>query len=632
MYPKIAIVGYPPFSQIAREAIREIRFPSWMEYEVTDLPLEFLFQSDMASIENIQSLFEPGTIVISGDRSAKFLEKTISNPVIPVRMTGFDLLEAILQTGTDEVVIVNYRDPIEEVPKISGLLNVRIRQVQFHGRDEAYEVLRRLKEEGVSKVVGGSWVCETAPKIGLTGVFYYSKRSMVRSLQNALNILQAYRSEVEKLALFRTIVDINHSGIIYTEPQAKVKIINKAAEQLLGVKSGKAIGKRMGEIIPSLGDRNVQAIWSDQPQYNLVFEHNQKKLAADIIPIIVDGEHLGHITALVDVANLQEFERRIRKKIMQKPMVASYTFDDIIGSSEAIRETIKQAKKYSRTSSSILIQGESGTGKELFAQSIHQASSRNIHPFVAVNCGALPESLIDSELFGYEEGSFTGARKGGKIGLFELAHQGTIFLDEISELPLHLQSKLLRVLQEKEIVRIGGDQIIPVDVRIIAASNKDLLECVKKGTFREDLYYRISVLQLWIPPLRQRPEDIPLLFRHFLRDHMQLASALTDDMLHILKEHHWPGNVRELENVAERFRVLCQDEKLQRGTIRKLLEQALAPSLKLKDNGGRQGQPVPMDETDRIRQALLAAKGNKTEAARLLGISRSTLWRKLKGL
>ena len=293
---------------------------------------------------------------------------------------------------------------------------------------------------------------------------------------------------------------------------------------------------------------------------------------------------MGYMIVFDDIATLQQTEQKIRKKISRKPLTANYTFDDIIGSSESIQQTILQAKKYSQSNASVLIQGESGTGKELFAQSIHQSSNRSFNSFVALNCAAIPESLLDSELFGYEEGSFTGAQKGGKPGRFELAHGGTIFLDEISELPLHLQTRLLRVLQEKEIMRIGGDQVVPVDVRIIAASNKDLLECVKDGTFREDLYYRLNVLQLFIPPLRQRKKDIIELFRYFIRKEERLNQALSDQDLLIFEQNDWKGNIRELENFAERFIVLCQDEIRSHDRITKLLQSSLTPNTLSQNN------------------------------------------------
>lgn len=625
MNPKIVIVGYAPFSSLAKQAL--INLPPWVEYEVTELPLQFLTSPD--SFRDLQSFFEPGTIVISGDRSASYIRKMITNFVVQVKVTGFDLLELIDQIDAEEIIVMNFRENIEDISRFSDLIKVKIRQIAFQDFQEAAALLEKLQGEGVKHVVGGSWVCESAPRYGMQGVFYYTPRSMTSAFQFAYNILKTYRTEMEKFAQFKTIVDLNRSGIISTDAHAKIKIMSKMTEQLLGIKSKQAIGKNLLEILPDLQEKNANLL-GKEPQYNLLFEHNQKKLAIDVVPVNLHGENMGHILALDDVANLQEMERKIRKKINQKPMIANYGFSDIIGTSAALQETILQAKKFSRASSSILIHGESGTGKELFAQSIHRASARNQQPFVAVNCAALPENLIDSELFGYEEGSFTGARKGGKIGLFELAHQGTIFLDEISELPLHLQSRLLRVLQEKEIVRIGGDQVIPIDVRIIAASNKDLLKCIKEGEFREDLYFRISVLQLSIPPLRRRVEDIPKLFEHFIKSNERLAAKVADMDFDMLLSYHWPGNVRELENVAERFQVLIEGEKLTREVIHKTMYMALFPTHSLSSQPEDQEEET-VTEAELIQQALARCDGNREKAADLLGISRTTLWRKMKG-
>lgn len=628
MNPKIVIVGFPAFSALAKQAL--IDLPPWVEYDVMDLPLKFLTSPE--SCHELQALFDPGTIVICGDRSAPLLRKLISNFVVQVKVTGFDLLEVIQEIDSKEIPIMNFRENFEEIPRISHVLRVSIRQIPFQNFDEAYLILEDLKKKGVKEVVGGSWVCEAAPQFGMRGISYYSRRSMISAFQFAFNLLKSYRKEIEKISELKTIVDMNRSGIISVDSQSQVKIMSKMTEQLLGIKNKQAIGKPLREIIPGLIENN-ELLLGSTPQYNLIFEHNQKKLAINAAPIKLHGEGMGHILVLDDVANLQEMEQKIRKKINQKPMVANYGFHDIIGSSTTLKESIQQAKKYSRASSSILIHGESGTGKELFAQSIHRESARNLQPFVAVNCAALPENLIDSELFGYEEGSFTGARKGGKVGLFELAHHGTIFLDEISELPLHLQSRLLRVLQEKEIVRIGGDQVIPIDVRIIAASNKDLLKCIKDGAFREDLYFRISVLQLSIPPLRRRKEDIPKLFQHFIKGNEQLARKAADMDLELLLCYHWPGNVRELENVAERFMVLSEGEKLTRESMRNILQRALYPasSLQIEEERIQQQEPAST-ETDLIRQALLQADGNREKAAQMLGISRTTLWRKMKGV
>lgn len=624
MNPKIVIVGYRSFSNLAKQAL--IDLPPWVEYEITEMPLQFLTAPD--SVQNLQSFFETGTIVICGDRSASYLRKMISNFVVQIKVTGFDLLEIISQIGSKEIVVMNFREGLDSIDKIASLLNVRIRQIQFQDFEEASAILESLQEEGITDVVGGSWICEAAPQFGMRGHCYYTQNSMISAFQFAYNILKTYRTEIEKFAQFKTIVDMNRSGVISLDTRSRVKIISKTTEQLLGMKSKQAIGKPLHELIPSLIAANPTLL-GNEPQYNLIFEHNHRKLAVDVVPVHTHGVTMGHILALDDVANLQEIEQKIRKKITQKPMVANYGFHDIIGSSSTLQESIRQAKKFSRANSSILIHGESGTGKELFAQSIHRMSARHMKPFVAVNCAALPETLIDSELFGYEEGSFTGARKGGKVGLFELAHQGTIFLDEISELPLHLQSRLLRVLQEKEIVRIGGDQVIPIDVRIIAASNKDLLKCIKEGTFREDLYFRIGVLQLSIPPLRRRKEDIPLLFKHFIQSHERLATKVEEIDLDLLLSYQWPGNVRELENVAERFLVLSEGEKLTRGTLRDLLHLALFPTSSL-SSPIEDREEEALSEAELIEKALTEANGNKEKAAQILGISRTTLWRKMR--
>ena len=253
------------------------------------------------------------------------------------------------------------------------------------------------------------------------------------------------------------------------------------------------------------------------------------------------------------VREFQEVEKKqhkIRKKLIGKGHRAKYTFDDIVGDSLEIRKTKDIARRMAGSDSSVIIHGETGTGKELFAQAIHNESSRREYQFVAVNCGALPENILESELFGYEEGAFTGARKGGKAGLFELAHKGTIFLDEIGEMPKSLQVKLLRVLQEKEIMRLGSDSVISVDIRVIAASNKRLEDLVKSGEFREDLYYRLKILPLYLPSLRERRDDILELFDHF-KDVYDGRFRMTREVEASLVRYKWSGNIRELRNVAE---------------------------------------------------------------------------------
>jgi transcriptional regulator with PAS, ATPase and Fis domain len=337
------------------------------------------------------------------------------------------------------------------------------------------------------------------------------------------------------------------------------------------------------------------------------------------------------------ISKIRQMEEKIRQKLHDKGLVAKYQFTDIVGRSSALTAVITRARKYAKTLSTVLITGESGTGKELFAQSIHNESSRCRGPFVAVNCAALPENLLESELFGYEEGAFTGARRGGKPGLFELAHGGSIFMDEISELGSQLQARLLRVLQQKEVMRVGGDRVIPVDVRIIAATNRNMAEAVKLGNFREDLYYRLNVLPLEVPPLRERLEDIPLLFYHLLKrkDGRRTRGDIPGQIVDRLKRYAWPGNIRELENFAERYCAIGEEDQINCLTLRSLIDRLFSDDQTEVANKRRITVEVGTFEeieSSIISQLASSFPNSKEDLAKALGISRTTLWRKLKSL
>jgi transcriptional regulator with PAS, ATPase and Fis domain len=328
-------------------------------------------------------------------------------------------------------------------------------------------------------------------------------------------------------------------------------------------------------------------------------------------------------------SQIQAAETRIRIGAHRRGLRAKHVFADIVGASPAWCALLDQARHYAARDANLLLHGETGTGKEIQAQSVHNHGPRREGPFVSINTASIPASLLESELFGYAEGAFTGARKGGKPGLFELAHGGTLFLDEIGELAPDIQSRLLRVLQEREIMRIGDDKIVPVDVRIICATHRDLFEQVRQGRFREDLYYRIHVLSLSLPPLRQRAEDIGPLCAHFLP---QLAAAgtaprLTPEALALLRAYAWPGNVRQLHNVAEILTYLDEPSIDTRHVAKALGQQAGATvadtRLCIPDDG------TLKEMEGHIIRGLLARHG-PDEVCRRLGVSRVTLWRKLK--
>jgi transcriptional regulator with PAS, ATPase and Fis domain len=318
------------------------------------------------------------------------------------------------------------------------------------------------------------------------------------------------------------------------------------------------------------------------------------------------------------------------KKEIARMNHATYGLDDIIGKSMGIEECKKKVRKFSKVNFNVLITGESGVGKELFAHAIHRESERFDKAFVRVNCSAIPENLMESEFFGYEEGAFTGSKKGGSIGKFELADGGTIFLDEISEMPYYLQAKLLRVLQESELVRVGGKRVIPIDVKVICASNKNLKSMVDQGKFREDLYYRINVLNIDIPPLREREGDLEDLVRFFLHNfHREsgIFKKIDKDSLNILNEYKWPGNIRELKNLIDRICVMSDSVSL---GIEDIPEYINTGSTERIDNSDTLKNAKEVVEENMIREALKKCDNNKSKASRYLDIPRNTLYRKIK--
>lgn len=342
----------------------------------------------------------------------------------------------------------------------------------------------------------------------------------------------------------QAMLNLIDEGVIQVDINGNISMMNESAEEILGHKKESLcdtpVLKLLGSYITSL----------DQEITDQLAEYNGEYLIINSKPTVIYNDTMGNIITLKKVTKLRKLEEQVRKDIAIKGHVARYRIEDILGNSPRIMSVKENARKIAGSDSSVLITGESGTGKELFAQAIHNESNRKKFPFIAINCAALPENLIESELFGYEKGAFTGASEHGKAGLFENAHLGTLFLDEIGDISLSLQAKLLRVLQEGEVVRIGGNKIRKVDVRILAATNRDLLSLAHKQQFRWDLYYRLNVFPLDILPLRDRKEDLPIIFRHYLKSfncHKEISEALKETLL----SYDWPGNIRELKNIVE---------------------------------------------------------------------------------
>lgn len=371
----------------------------------------------------------------------------------------------------------------------------------------------------------------------------YAQRTIPRSqgLQAAMRGLMNLKD------LFQESLDIVGDGVITYDEKGQITVFNRAAENIFSRRASNVLGRNISSLWEEKG---LDMEWKTGKVQDKLYRIGQQDIIITEQCMESDGEFTGGVITLQVATKVREMERKLRLQLEARGHQAHYSFNDLIFKSESMARTVEIGEKIADNSLNVLILGETGTGKEIFAHAIHRDSPRKQYPFVAVNCSALPGSLLESELFGYEEGAFTGARKGGKPGLFEQAHRGTIFLDEIGDISMEMQSRLLRVVQQKEIQKIGGTSVLPVDVRIIAATNRDLEELVEKGGFRPDLYHRLNVLQLRVPPLREREEDIIPLMQYFL-EKRNFKGRVGADIREKFTAYHWPGNVRELENVID---------------------------------------------------------------------------------
>lgn len=447
----------------------------------------------------------------------------------------------------------------------------------------------------------------------------------VKSIENHMKKEQSQNELFEAYQYLDTIVNSIETGILTVNIKGEVISINKEACLMLEVHEDNIINKNIKNVLENwnyICDEIVRHKGYENKEVSF-FTKDKKRVNLSVYPIRDKDDTITGMTLVM--RDIQKVYNMVNK---YTGMSAKYTFDDIIGECEAIKKLKYYSKSIANSPSTVLIQGESGTGKELIAQAIHNSSDRKDFGFVAINCGAIPKNLIESELFGYEEGAFTGARKGGHPGKFELANNGTIFLDEIGEMPLDMQVSLLRVLQEGYVARIGGNKYIPVDVRIIAATNKNLKEEIEKGTFREDLYYRLSVIPIFVPPLRERIGDIPILIDHFLKiKALKLnkpVPTIHTSLYYKLLNHYWPGNIRELENCIEN--IVNMDGTISYNFSGKSVRSSEVQEKKLDYN------MCSLEEWEKIAitKCIEGCLGNLSNAAKVLGINRTTLYNKIE--
>ena len=408
------------------------------------------------------------------------------------------------------------------------------------------------------RILDANTIIEIALKLEFEHILYYKKikeyLDTVATNDYSLNkILEKATQSESQLGILMGILDI---AIIGVDKDNFICSCNEGAEKILNRKSINLIGNSACDILSCVPFGEVRE--TKQEIRSRLVTVNGEYVNLNITPVIKAENYMGAFAVLQRFKEEEQKQHELRRQLLNKGHKAKYTFDDILGESGAIKKIKEIAKKMAKTNSAVLITGESGTGKELFAHAVHNYSDRKDYPFVAVNCAAIPENLLESELFGYEEGAFTGAKKGGKIGLFEFAHMGTLFLDEIEGMSPALQIKLLRVIQEKEIMKIGGGKVINIDVRIIAATNEELRKLVKENKFRKDLYYRINTLPIMIPPLREREDDVYLLLERF-KTEIGADFKFTPKAREAFKMYNWEGNIRELKNYVEFFNFMGEE-------------------------------------------------------------------------
>ena len=551
----------------------------------------------------------------------------VNVPVIHLKISTIDILYAIKTAGRFKKDIVLMISDLEYFAydewKEMITTNVIIEKFRDVNNIEEF-VMKYIENKDKVVIVGGGIPCKYAKKWGIDNVSIgATKESIYEGIEYAKNLADGLQEQKYKNKILETVLDGVHDAVISVDKYGKIIIYNERAKEILRKDTSDIMDKNLLEVFPELKFM-IDVLESKTNSYNEIRTLNNIVITANVSMLDVDGEIYGVLCSFQDITKLQKLEKRIRYELNKKGLVAKYTFNHIIAYDSLMKATVSKAVNAGLTDSTVMIYGESGTGKEMIAQSIHNGGKRKREPFVAINCAAISESLLESELFGYEEGAFTGARKGGKPGLFELAHEGTIFLDEINSISLNLQAKLLRVLEEKEVMRIGSDYVIPLDVRIIAAANENLKNKVKERSFRNDLFYRLNILEVHIPPLRKRKKDIIPLFEHYLNvlSKDREVVELSEEAKIRLENYTWPGNVRELRNVAERYIVF---EELELEEEENIIEDEVYESdmsIDLKE--------INRYVEDKVIDMLVKGGMSKTEIAKQLGISRTSLWSKMK--
>jgi PAS domain S-box-containing protein len=630
---KIGVVStYPELSQLIQQISGEMKLDLEVKEAILDEGVACAYQFEHQGVD----------VIISRGATGRKIKKAISLPVVLIEITSFDILQALYSAKKmgEKIAFLGHRihDFRLDFNSIIEILGIEVDYYPYSDTLEMERQAERILRSDVDVMVStGLCIYEMAKSSGINAVLVQSGYDAIYgSIKRAIELVHGIRQDQERSKRFRSVLELTNDGIIILDDNKRISFMNNAAQNLLDMDAGKIVGQYIDDIRES---SILKSLLNNNHSGEAFKEVGRKQFWVNSMPLTINNKEKDLLVLFQSADRIQDMEQNLRRQLFKKGLYAKHTFEDIIGNSPILKETIESAKKFAAANATVLICGESGTGKELFAQSIHNESGRRKAPFVAINCAALPENLLESELFGYEEGAFTGAKKGGKIGLFEMAHGGTIFLDEIGEMTLPVQARLLRVLQEREIMRLGSDRVIPVDVRIIAATNYELYQAVAEGKFRSDLYHRLEVLNLEIPPLRARKEDIDLLANYFVNlyafEERKNVPALSKEALEKLKKYDWPGNIRELQNVIHKYVLLVEQKQDCEDLINKLINDKIRKTYKVrKDDEDSITLKISKleDMEKQVIEYLISTGATIKEISEILGTSRTTLWRKAKSL
>ena len=664
--PRILAIGFLRLKQLLQEVAPE--YAQRARVEVVDRG----FEDALVEIEAQRARDRVDVLVAAGLHGA-FLRRHTDLPVVLVKVGGFDLMHALARARelSARIALVSFGAISPEVEQFSRGFGLHIVQRSYRSEAEVADCVSELRASGIEVVVAPGMVLDQAEQAGMRGILLYSHDAVRAAIDDAVEIARASRLASAKRERLNTILEQLRDGVVAVDEAERIEAVNPPMQRLLGRSRAQLLGRVLGDVAPEF--TLARTLRDGVEQAEDIVRYGGQTLVISRSPIVERGVRTGAVLTCQDPAAIQRVDRSLRARARPAPTGTRWRLSDLVGQSAPMRRALAQAERFAGSEATVLLVGESGTGKELFAQGMHAASRRRAQPFVALNCAAFPESLLESELFGYEEGAFTGARKAGKAGLFEAAHTGTLFLDEIGDMPVSLQTRLLRVLQEREILRVGATEPTPVDVRVIAATHRDLPARIDAGLFRRDLYYRLNILRLELPSLRERREDLPALSAHLLERALERARApaaarapLLRELLRLIAgaaDYAWPGNVRELENLCERVAGAAGHGAADTDAfaLAELLpelapeavqatppahsggvpEAAYAGADGLAPAATRPGAAVPgvadtlarrraESELELIRRTLAECGGNQARACERLGIARSTLWRKLR--